>query len=134
MAKATASSIAPQLSVIITCADFQVDERTERRSVIGIFDCLVPKMIPTTLDRIWLYVAFTDCRGNAQIRVKLTDSDDELVLAEMRDEDNSISPKHTIDRAFLFENIRFPSYGEYTFQIEVNGHHLGEKRFEVTET
>ena len=126
-----ASTVPPELRAIVICVEVTQDD-AGRPCLLSLFDSLCPQSVPVKVGPIALYTVLTGCHSDVAASARLTDTDGEITLAEALNIEARISsPREVVSVTFEFPMVEFPHYGEYTFRLEVNGHVLGERRFDV---
>ena len=121
----------PVLLAILICDTIIDDRRTNKKSLIGLFNQITAVEVPVQHPSLHLFVSLTNGHNVAEGIVRVVESDSDEVLSEMSGEIEFPDPMAVVELDFAIHDIVFPDEGEYRFQIICNDVLLGERRFVV---
>ena len=119
----------PVMLSLMICDQVITDAKTQKNSLIGIFENLGAFKFPTRHPKFTLFAQFTNGRGTVDLSVR---------IVHLRDDENELFSTHgplgfsdiREVKSFVFEvnGFKFPEPGEYRIQVFSNGEILGERR------
>ena len=121
----------PVLLAILVCDTVIEDRRTNKKSLIGLFDRITAAGLPVEHPSLHLFVSLTNGHGVAEGMVRVVHSETEEVLTELSGPIEFPDPMTVVEMDFGLHELVFPREGEYRFQLFCNGVLLGERRFVV---
>ena len=115
---------------MIIC-DLVIEDRlTGKKSLIGLFDDITAKKVPTTHSSLNVYVALTEGHGSYEIKLKcLAESD---VVLELGGPVLFKNPHQIVEWNFTLRNLHLPKYGKYRFDLLCNDKLVISKKFKVS--
>ena len=112
-----------------------VEEKTHKRSLVGLFDRISAAKFPTTHPSMSVYVQFRDIEGVFDFELELFD------LEQNKSLNKAVIKQHPIKNRFAdtelvfnLMSVRFEHAGEYEFRIYANDCVFGQKSFKIAET
>ncbi len=121
----------PVLLAILVCDTVIDDRRTNKKSLIGLFDRITAAALPVQHPALHLFVSLTNGRGMCDGHVRVVKSDTDEVVTEMNGPIEFPDPMAVVELDFAIHDLVFPEEGEDRFQFLGNGSLLGERRFVV---
>lgn len=124
----------PVLLSAVVCDQVIIDARTNKASIIGIFENISAPKYPARHPRLAFFFELTNGRGKTELTIKLVDVQNEdkmLWECTVREELKDI--RQVVNSTFDIGGITFPHPGEYRFQIYAGTTLLGERRIICTE-
>lgn len=123
------SAVTPYPLALIICDQIYREPTTGKPSLLGCFSVINAREFPATHPLISVYGAITDGRGRVQIKLRLTDVDDEREpIFEFTSEVEFIDPRSIQELVAGFVGVTFPEPGEYRLQLLANNEPLLERR------
>ncbi|MEX0716338.1 MAG: hypothetical protein WD066_07125 [Planctomycetaceae bacterium] len=112
----------PYHLVMVVCDQIVMDPSTKKRTLFGIFDEIGATAVPAIHPRMSVYVTLTDGRGSTPFTFRLVDVDEEREpIFEVEDSVEFRDPLQIRHLEFHFQNVTFPAFGEYRFQLIFDG-------------
>jgi len=124
---------APSVKAILVCDQIIHEIRTNKKSLIGIFEEIHLPNFPAQYPRIAVYVNLTDAHGEYVLEMRLINEDGEEFGRGQTPKVNIENPLATCEFALQVQNLQFPKPGQYEFQIFANENFLATKVFRVRE-
>ena len=124
-------SSTPSVKAILICDQIIHEHRTNKKSLIGIFEDIHILKFPASYPRIGVYVNLTDAHGKYVLEVRLITPDGDQIGPVRTPEVEIDSPLRTCEFALQAQNIPFKKPGKYEVQIFANGDFLATKSFNV---
>ncbi len=115
----------PSVIAILTCDKIIVEQESNKKSLIGVFDKFVSSQVPV-LTPFGFYARLTDAEGDYTFRVEIVYANENKPIGRVQTE-----PLHVTDRlglvelAFSIPSIPFPFFGRYELQLYGNDVYLG---------
>ncbi|MCW7475541.1 DUF6941 family protein [Leptospira levettii] len=116
----------PTLHAIIF-ADRVIEEKNNKKGIIGTFDTIFAPNFPVTALPWGVYVALSGIENIVQFSLTLQGNDAKNPLIRLDGELKSNSKDSMIELPLNFENVTFPEPGEYTFSLQVDGKVVGAR-------
>jgi hypothetical protein len=127
----------PMAQALVICDQIIEEARTQKKSLIGIFNNVYASTFPVQHPKMCVYASLTNGRGRVKIelrgvRVGDEGSDDKQILSvsgtiEFPD------PNQVVEMVFNLNGVPFERPGLHTFELHCEGNLLLEKRFSVAE-
>src|SRR5262245_37048015 len=87
---------------------------SNKKTLVGVFDKIMAKRVPTAHGPFWVYAKLADLRGNHDIRIDIVHLASEKTLAQLGAEVKSpLDSNETFDFAFPLPAVGFPEEGAY---------------------
>jgi uncharacterized protein DUF6941 len=122
----------PEVLAMILCDQVITDVETNKKSLIGLFDQVEALALPCVVHELHVYLSLTDGRGTLPTAIACVTVDEGEELFRGEAEVEFADPLQVVELHFVFPNARFPTAGEYRFQLSIEGHILHERRFFVS--
>lgn len=125
----------PELKAIIVCDNIIVDKRSNKKSLIGLFDRIYIHRFPTTYRPVYVYVAFSDASGDYRFHLEFYSLTENKLLVKS----SPVGPIHYPDRFKLNDIIMelpplpFPGEGDYEMRVFANDQILGQRTINVVQ-
>ena len=124
----------PVLLSAIVCDQVIIDARTNKASVIGVFENISAPKYPARHPRLAFFFELTNGRGKTELTIRLVDvQQEDKTLWECTVEQELKDVRQVVNSTFDISGIQFPHPGEYRFQIYAGKDLLGERRIVCTE-
>lgn len=122
---------APLAQSLIICDSVMQDNRTQKSSLLGIFNSVASSHFPVQIPAICVYATLTNGQGKHQMALRCirVDTDEEGFRAE--GPINFRDPNTVVEIVFRLRNIPFLQPGLHVLELMCEGQHLIEKRFNV---
>ena len=122
---------APSVKAILVCDQIIHEFRTNKKSLIGIFEEIHLPTFPAHYPRIAVYVNLTDARGEYVLEMRLINAEGKEFGRGQTPAVKIDNPLATCEFALQVQNLVFPAAGVYEFQIFANGDFIATKAFRV---
>lgn len=123
--------VLPKILAMVICDEIIEDKRTNKKSLIGIFNQIVAAHFPARHSRMHIFFVITNGRGKYKAMLQQTSLSDMKVLAEIAGEFELADPTQIAEYSFELLNVSFPQEGKYSFELLLNGQPVMERVFEV---
>ena len=125
-------NVKPILKAMLLCDQTLVEEGTNKRSLIGIFDRITASTIPTVHPSMSMYVQFREVEGTFDFTLELYDLGADKVLHRATVKDFKVQDRsRDCELVFNLISVRFERAGEYEFRIYINDAVFGQKSFKL---
>ena len=121
----------PSVKAILVCDQIIHEFRTNKKSLIGIFEEIHLPSFPAHYPRIAVYVNLTDAHGQYVLEMRLINEKGDEFGRGKTPGVNIENPLATCEFALQVQNLVFPAPGQYEFQIFANGEFIATKAFRV---
>jgi hypothetical protein len=122
----------PILKAMLVCDQTLVEEGTNKRSLIGIFDRITANAVPTVHPSMSVYVQFREIEGTFRFTLELYDISADKVLHKASINDFKVQDRsRDCELVFNLLSVRFEHAGEYEFRIFIDDMIFGQKSFKV---
>ena len=124
--------IKPILKAILLCDQTIIEERTRKRSLIGIFDRIKGPKFPFIHPAMSIYVQFREVEGTFQFALELVDLQTEKPVSRAYVKQFKVDERsRDCELAFSLFSIKFEHPGQYEFRVFINETIFGQKSFVV---
>ncbi len=124
--------VKPILKAMLLCDLTIVEERSRKRSLIGLFDSIGSAKLPTVHPSMSVYVQFREIEGVFDFTLELVDLEQEKVLNKAMIKGFQVQDKsRDCELVFNLMAVKFDHPGDYEFRIYVNDLVFGQKSFKV---
>ncbi len=124
----------PVLLSAVVCDQVIIDARTNKASVIGIFENISAPKYPARHPRLAFFFELTNGRGKTELTIKLVNvQNEDKTLWECTVQQELKDVRQVVNSTFDIGGIKFPHPGEYRFQVYAGTTLLGERRIICTE-
>ena len=120
----------PTVLSMILCDNVHRDAATGKFFYLGTFSAFGSSEFPATVPLFYVCVALTDGTGNQRLDLRVVDAR-ELAPEPLHEAHAPIEFTDrfvVLDCGFPFQNVTFPTPGEYRVQLAVDGELLMERR------
>jgi len=126
------SEIKPILKAMLLCDLTIMEEKTHKRTLVGLFDRIQGRQFPLVHPAMSVYVQFREVEGTFDFALELFDLTEGKTLnrafvQKFKVEDRS----RDCELVFNLRSVRFDHAGEYEFRIYLNDLVFGQKSFKV---
>lgn len=111
----------PVALAMIVCDSVIDDRRTNKKSLIGIFNNITSKSFPCRHNQLNVYLSLTDGRGTVKGILRCVRKDTDNKLMELNGEIPFPDGNATVEFNFEINGIVFPEPGIYSFDFLCNG-------------
>src|SRR5690242_16740926 len=124
--------IKPILKAMLLCDQTIIEEGTNKRTLIGIFDRIRAREFPTVHPAMSIYVQFREIEGIFDFALELFDVSEEKSLNRAVIERFSVQDRsRDCELVFNMLSLKFEHAGEYEFRIYVDDLVFGQKSFKI---
>lgn len=116
---------------MIICDEVVEDKRTDKKSLIGLFNQILTNKVPAVHKKMHVYFSLTNGRGNYRTILQYSYLPEMKVLGQIHGEVSFHDPNAILECDFELVDVLFPKEGKYNFQILVNDRPIIERIFEV---
>lgn len=107
----------PKALALIICDTVIHDKATNKKSLIGLFNCVYSKVFPCKLTAINVFVSLTEGRGTYQCSLICVKDDESQTLVRMGGPLTFNNPLAVIEAKFEIKGLVFPEAGTYRFEF-----------------
>lgn len=126
--------IKPILKAMLLCDATIVEEKTHKRSLIGIFDRISASKFPNTHPAMSVYVQFRDIQGVFDFELELFDLEQGKTMNKAVIKQFPVRNRFAdTELVFNLMSVRIEHPGEYEFRIYVSDCIFGQKSFKISE-
>lgn len=120
----------PLVHAMLICEKVISEEKTRKKSLIGVFDTVYYLRLPVGIPELWIYVNLSDVVGKLTTRIELVYLNENRKVAEAKLE----LPEGRLNRevGYCFKNMVFAKTGTYVFRFWVDDDVISEKYLNVT--
>jgi len=130
----TGGGTTPYPLAILLCDTIIVDERSKKKTLVGIFDVIYAKEFPAKHRPLSVYVRLTDAEGEYQFRIDYVQVKTDKLLGRGNIPPISITDRlKTHELIMEFPPIDIPEPGEYEFRLWANDRYIGRAKFTAVE-
>ena len=122
----------PFAVALLLCDDVIVDERSKKKTLVGVFDQVLAHQFPVEHRPLTIYARLKDAEGQYHLRVEYVQVSTDRVLGR-----GDLGTMTIPSRLFITElvltppTIRIPEAGAYEFRIWANDRYIGRIAFEA---
>jgi len=125
-------NIKPILKAMLLCDLTIVEDRTRKRSLVGLFDSIGSAQFPSVHPSMSVYVQFREIEGVFDFTLELVDLEVEKVLNKAVIKRFQVQDKsRDCELVFNLMAVKFDRPGDYEFRIYVDDSVFGQKSFKV---
>lgn len=126
----------PVTNAMLICDKVITEARTNKKSLIGIFENISAHEFPCIHHFLSVYIKLTDANGSYKFRLELVDLEDNSAVGKTEiPEDIAIrDPLKTHELVFNLVGLKFAHPGKYEFRIFANDEIFGQKTFLVVQS
>ena len=123
----------PYLLAIVVCDNVIIDERSKKKTLVGLFDSINSRAFPANHPALSIFVRVIDAEGLYSFRFDYVNVEDDTLINRAVIPDVTI-PDRLIAHDLVMEvpGIGIPKPGEYEFRIFANERYIGRTKFRAT--
>lgn len=121
----------PTLVTLLICDQVIDDRLTNKKSAIGLFNAVLVRRFPATIQQMVVMAALTEIQSQADVELRLVRDSDNETLFQAQELVRAPSPLATVDLLFALQGIQIPAAGQYGIELLSRQHLLGRRRFQV---
>lgn len=120
----------PIIHAMLICDKVIAEEKTRKKSLIGVFDTFNYTQLPFAIPELWVYVNLSDVLEEHSIKIEFVHLDENRIIAEIK---SKLSGKGNPNQelGYCFRNMRFEKDGTYVFRFWADDDVIGEKYLRV---
>ena len=124
----------PTLLAFLVCDNIVIEAGTGKKTLIGIFDKIVPAQLPILHGPVGVYAKIADAKGKYTFRLELVRLESEKAVG--RAVTNEIKLANPLEAHELTFRLPLPieKYGRYEFQLFANDVWIGRTTFRAMST
>ena len=119
-----ASAPIPSVVAMLICDQVIIEQVTNKKTLIGVFDRFFSLSYPAMLPRLAIYVKLADAVGNYLFRLRTVKLKDESAIAEIRLEAQISEVDQYTELALNLSPFQIPEQGKYEFQLYIGENYL----------
>lgn len=125
----------PYLLAILICDSVIVDERSKKKTLVGIFDNINSREFPAVHTSLAVFARLIDAEGEYSFRIDYVQVKEDKLLVRAEIPGVTIPDRLKIhDLVIEPPGIQLPEPGEYEFRLFANDRYLGRTKFTATKT
>lgn len=122
----------PPVGIALLVCDSVYQERSGKRALIGLFDCITATKFPVSHSRMTIFAAITDIRPNTSLKIDIVHGEtDEKVFEATGPPPDETTPTKIVDLVFEIDGVKFPEAATYFVRLFGNGQILLQRPFEL---
>ncbi|MBI1871613.1 MAG: hypothetical protein HYS07_10535 [Chlamydiae bacterium] len=121
----------PKALAMIICDEIIEDKRTNKKSLIGIFNSIAAYNLPIRHKKMLVFISVTNCRGSYKTILQYSSLKDLKPIAQIHGTITSTDPNAVIECAFELFDVAFPYEGKYNFQLLIDDRPVTERVFNL---
>ena len=121
----------PKVLSMVICDEVLEDKRTNKKSLIGLFNRVNTVQFPAKLARMHLYFSLTNCHGKYQTTLQYGFLKGMKVLGQIHGQISCEDPNAILECDFELVDVVFAQEGFYNFEFLIEGKSLIERKFFV---
>lgn len=123
----------PTLNAMLICDQVIAERRTNKKSLIGIFENINAPKFPFTHSSLSIYIKLTEAKGKYKFRLELVDLEKNEVIGkgETPKPLNFDDSLKTHELVFVMNTLEFKHPGKYEFRVFANNNLFAQKTFQV---
>ena len=123
--------LTPTVTAMLVCDQIVVEQGTNKKSLIGVFEVINALGFPTFVPRLSVYVRLVDASGKYPFKLRLVKLKDETMVADVDLEANISDQAHASELVFNFIGLGIPEPGKYEFQLYTRDIYLHRVTMEI---
>ena len=121
------------LSLAMMICDTVVDDRrTNKKSLIGLFNNITSSKIPCVHPRFNVFICLTEGNGDYGAKLRCLKVGDEREVFSMEGPIRFLNPRQILEFNFEILGMTFPSYGDYRFEFLCENQPVVARKFKVS--
>ena len=121
----------PMGIALMLCDQVISEARTNKKSLIGVFNNIAASAFPCRHPRLCVFVSITGGHGKTKTDVRCVNEDNGTTLFGASGEVRFPHPNHVVEAVFEFNNVTFPGPGLYCIEVLGNDELVLQRRFTV---
>src|SRR5262249_45706043 len=113
----------PSVLAMLACDQIIIDQQTQKKSLIGVFDNINAPAFPAALN-FAVYAKLADAEGPYRFMLRVVNLKDESLLGKMEVEGNVQTKTEPMELAIYLMGIPLPEPGKYELQLYANDVYL----------
>jgi hypothetical protein len=106
----------PSVVAMLICDQIIIEQGTNKKNLIGVFDNFYSLVFPALLQRIAIYVKLADAQGDYLFKLRFVNLRDESLVAEIGIQTKIVDSTEHSELALNF-SVPVPAEGKYEFQL-----------------
>lgn len=124
------SGSTPYPLAILLCDQIIVDERSKKKTLVGVFDVIHVKNFPALHPSLSIYARLTDAEGQYKFRMDYVQVKNDGLLFRVETPNIAIADRLRVQELVMqFPPIQIPEPGEYEFRLWANERYIGRVKF-----
>lgn len=124
----------PYPLAILLCDQIIVDERSKKKTLVGIFDSIYAEQFPVMHRPLSVYVRLTDAEGQYEFRMDYVQIQTDNLLGQGTIPGVSITDRLKVHELVMeFPRIEIPEPGDYEFRLWAGERYIGRAKFTAVE-
>ena len=112
----------------LICDQISVDQSSQKKTIVGIFDRIWVGQFPTNYRPAWLYARVIDCEGEYAVKIEYVQVSTQTVLGEGEGTATSNNRHGYTDLVLQWPVMPLPDPGEYEFRLWMNNKFISSAR------
>ena len=121
----------PIVITMVMCDHVLQDVRTNKKSLIGLFNQFNVGKFPSKIRTFSVFVKLTEGRGAPNCELRCINAETNDLIAQLTGPINFKNPNDILDFTFQIDGLSFPAPGDYRFEFLSEGKLLSSNRFKV---
>jgi hypothetical protein len=121
----------PSALALIICDQMITDERSKKKTLVGIFNNLNVKGVPAFLTSMVVFVSVRGGAGTYTAKLRLCHQDTDETVMELGGSVIFQNPFHVVEIAYNLINLRFVQSGPHCFEFYCNEELILSRPFKV---
>ena len=128
------SGSTPYPLAILLCDQIIVDDRSKKKTLVGIFDLIYARQFPAKHHSLSVYVRLTDAEGQYKFRMDYVQIKTDKLLGRADIPAVTITDRLKAHELVMeFPPIEIPEPGDYEFRLWANDRYIGRVKFTAVE-
>jgi len=124
------SGTIPYSLAMLLCDQVIVDERSKKKTLVGLFDIIYSKSFPTKHPSLSIYTRLTDAEGQYNFRMDYVQVKTDKLLGRADMPPIDVTDRLKINELVMqFPPIDIPEQGEYEFRLWANERYISRVKF-----
>lgn len=116
---------------IIICDTVIADQKTGKKSLIGIFNRIWAQSFPAPHPELHIFISLTNGHGHYKCSLQCLNESNGQIISKAEGDIDFEDPRQVIEADFNLRGLVFPAPGQYSFEFLCNGNPLLHRRFTV---
>jgi hypothetical protein len=124
----------PFALAILICDQVIVDEKSKKKTLVGVFDTINAVEFPANHPRVSIYARMTDAEGQYDFRIEHVQVKTDKLLFKGEILGVTVPDRLKMHELVLeLQNVPLPESGEYEFRLWANDKYIGRVKFIAAE-